>query len=303
MNPTTLEHLSFETRGVKLHAVAAGPAGGPVVILLHGFPEYWKGWSRQIEALAGAGYRVIVPDQRGYHLSDKPPNVADYRLELLAGDVVGILDQLGVRRAFIAGHDFGATVTWWLLAFHPERFEAAAILNVPHPLVMQRRLRTSFAQIRRSWYMFFFQLPALPERWFGRNDGRAGARLLLASSRSGTFSSEDLDDYRRAWSVPGALRSMIHWYRAAFRFALPKRSPSEWRVSVPVLILWGEADAFLCPQMARESLAFCSDGRCIVLPGVSHWIQHEEPERVAGELIGHFAGRGGRTDRRRSEAA
>ena len=139
--------------------------------------------------------------------------------------------------------------------------------------------------------MLFFQLPMLPERWFGRNDCSLGARILVESSRGGTFSREDLADYKRAWSEPGALRAMIHWYRAAFRFALPKRSPSEWRVTVPVLILWGEKDVFLSPEMAGESLDFCADGKCVMFPGVSHWIQHEEPERVADELIRHFSGR------------
>jgi pimeloyl-ACP methyl ester carboxylesterase len=289
MNRPDLEHLFFESNGIRLHVVAAGPADGPVVMLLHGFPEFWKGWSRQIGPLAAAGYRVIVPDQRGYNLSDKPKRVADYRLDVLAGDVLGILNALGVARAFIAGHDFGATVAWWLVVFHPERCRAAAMLNVPHPRVMQRRLQGSFAQMARSWYMFFFQLPTLPERWFTWRHCQVGARLMVRSSRAGTFSEEDLDDYRRAWSRPGALRAMIHWYRAAFRFALPKRPDAEWRVTVPVLILWGEEDAFLGREMAGESLALCDDGRCVMLPGVSHWIQHEEPERVARELISHFS--------------
>lgn len=288
-----LEHLQFETSGVRLHAVAAGPANGPVVVLLHGFPEFWKGWSPQIGPLAEAGFRVIVPDQRGYHLSDKPSKVADYRLERLGEDVTGMLDHLGVREACIAGHDFGATVTWWLLVSRPERFRAAAILNVPHPLVMQRKLQTSFAQMRRSWYMFFFQLPALPEWWFARNRFGTGTRLLCASSRAGTFGPDDLEDYRRAWSVPGAVRSMIHWYRAAFRHGLPRRSATQWRVRVPVLVLWGEEDRFLGREMAAESLAWCEDGRCVTFPGVSHWIQHEAPEPVAEALVAHFRAAGG----------
>ncbi len=288
MNLRDLEHLVFDTNGVRLHAVAAGPEDGPVVVLLHGFPEFWKSWSRVIGPLAEAGYRVMVPDQRGCNLSDKPAKVADYRLELLAQDVLGILDQLGVQQGFIAGHDFGASVAWWLAVFHPGRFRAAAILNVPHPLVMQRKLQRSLAQMRRSWYMFFFQLPVLPERWFTANGCRVGTRLLVGSSRPGTFSAGDLDDYREAWSRPGALRAMIHWYRAAFRFALPRRSPAQWRVSVPLLVLWGEDDAFLGAEMAAESLELCDDGRCVMFPGVSHWIQHEEPERVARELIAHF---------------
>jgi pimeloyl-ACP methyl ester carboxylesterase len=289
MSVTDLESLSFDCQGIRLHAMAAGPARGPVVMLLHGFPEFWRGWHRQIEPLAAAGYRVIVPDQRGYNLSDKPRDTAQYRLDRLAGDVIAIFDHLGAAKAFIAGHDFGAAVTWWLLTFHPDRFHAAAILNVPHPRVMQRKLQTSFRQLRMSWYMFFFQLPVLPEWWFSRRDYSVGEQVLLATSRRGTFVREDLDAYKRAWSVPGALRSMIHWYRAAFRHGLPEPRPTDWRVVTPVLILWGAEDRFLSHELAEESLRFCEKGRCVVLPGVSHWIQHEEPSRVAAELIAHFS--------------
>lgn len=259
-----------------------------MVILLHGFPEFWRSWHQQIVPLAQAGYRVIVPDQRGYNLSDKPSQVTDYRLEILARDVIKLLDQLGVQQAHIAGHDFGASVTWLLISAYPERFRSAVILNVPHPRIFQRKLKTSKEQKKKSWYMFFFQLPFLPELWLRRNHFRAGINLLLQSSRSGTFNRQDLDDYRQAWSQPGALRSMIHWYRAAIRFGLPKRTNSEWVVPVPTLILWGEEDVFLLPEMALESLEFCTAGRCVVLPGVSHWIQHEEPQRVSNELIAHF---------------
>lgn len=137
--------------------------------------------------------------------------------------------------------------------------------------------------------MFFFQLPGLPERWLAAHDHRAGLRLLSESSRPGAFSAEDLEDYRRAWSRPGALQGMIHWYRAAFRFPPPARMPDNWRIRTPVLILWGEEDRFLEGAMAQQSLAFCDDGRCITLPGVSHWIQHEAPERVSEELVAHFS--------------
>lgn len=284
-----LEDLCFQHEGVKLHAVAAGPIDGPVVVLLHGFPEFWRGWHLQIPLLVQAGYRVIVPDQRGYNTSDKPLDVVDYRLDRLAGDVVGLLDHLGVSRACIAGHDFGASVAWWVAAFHPDRVRSVAVLNVPHPKVMQKKLQGSLRQMLKSWYMFFFQLPGVPEWWFARKNFRFGERVLLASSRRGTFGPADLEAYRRAWSEPGAVRAMIHWYRAAFRFRLPETTSAGWRVSPPVLILWGEDDRFLSVEMARESLGYCARGRCVLLPGVSHWIQHEEPARVADELIRHFS--------------
>lgn len=285
-----LDTLCFSNDGLQLHAVAAGPADGPLVILLHGFPEFWWGWHRQITPLAEAGYRVVVPDQRGYNRSDKPPHVSAYRLDRLGGDVLSLLDHLGRETAYLAGHDFGAAVAWWLLLAHPQRFRAAAILNVPHPVVMRRQLRTSLRQLLRSWYIFAFQVPRLPEWWLARRQFQALAQSLLTTSRPGTFSPEDLAAYRGAWAQPGSPRAMLQWYRAAFRTGFVAPTPAGERVAVPVLILWGEEDRFLGREMAKASLAFCDQGRVILFPGVSHWIQHEEPERVAGELIAHFRG-------------
>ncbi|MFN7677996.1 MAG: alpha/beta fold hydrolase [Cyanobacteriota bacterium] len=285
-----MDNVSFANDGLQLHAVAAGPDDGPLVILLHGFPEFWWGWHRQIGPLAEAGYRVVVPDQRGYNRSDKPAHIAAYQLDRLGGDVLALLDHLGRDTAFLAGHDFGAAVAWGLLLAHPERFRAAAILNVPHPRVMARKLRTSLDQLRRSWYIFAFQVPWLPEWWLSQRSFQALTHSLLATSRAGTFTSEDLEAYRGAWSQPGSLKAMLHWYRAALRTGFSTPPSTGERVSVPMLILWGEGDHFLAREMATESLAFCDQGRAVLLPGVSHWIQHEEPERVVSELLAHFRG-------------
>jgi len=285
---TDFETIFLDLQGMRLHAVAAGPKDGEVVILLHGFPEFWISWKLQIAPLAAAGYRVIALDQRGYNLSDKPDQVSDYRLDKLAGDVIQVLDHLGIERAHIAGHDFGASVGWLLISCYPTRFYSAVILNVPHPRILQRTLKTSRQQRRKSWYMFFFQFPVLPEIWLRRRNFRAAINLLVASSRSGTFRDEDLELYRQAWARPGALRAMIDWYRAGIRFGLPRRSDADWRVSIPTLILWGENDIFLLPEMAHKSLEYCDNGQCLLLPGVSHWINHEEPARVSRELIAHF---------------
>ena len=287
-NHANPESVWFEVRGVRLHAKVAGPKEGPVVLLLHGFPEFWRSWRHQIEPLARAGFRVIVPDQRGYNLSAKSARVADYRLDRLAEDMIGVLDQLGAAQAFVAGHDWGAVVTWWLLTFYPERFKAGAVLNVPHPRIMQRKLLTSWAQLAKSWYIFFFQLPLLPEWLLARKNWSFAVRALLGSSRKGTFRREDIEAYQQAWSQPGAIRGMIHWYRAALRFRAPEREPGSWKISVPTLILWGEEDRFLSKEMAHESLRYCERGRCVTFPGVSHWIQHEEPEKVTQAVIQHF---------------
>ena len=278
----------IDAGGVRLHAVEAGPADGPLVLLLHGFPEFWYGFRHQIAPLARAGYRVVVPDQRGYNLSDKPRRLAAYRLDRLAADAAALIAASGRERAFVVGHDWGAMAAWWLAVLHPERVERLAVLNVPHPLVMRRQLRTSSAQRRRSRYVFFFQLPWLPEWWLARHGFRVARRSLTSTSRPGTFSAEDLAAYREAWARPGALRGMVSWYRAALRRP-PPRPPSA-RVAPPTLLIWGMKDRFLGPEMIQPSLALCDQGRAECIPEATHWVQHEEPERVDRLLLEHFDG-------------
>jgi pimeloyl-ACP methyl ester carboxylesterase len=281
-----LEHHRVPTNGLQLHVVQCGPLDGPLVILLHGFPEFWYAWRHQIPALAAAGFRVWVPDQRGYNLSDKPGRVRDYTIDALAADIIGLLDAAGRPTAAVVGHDWGAAVAWHLAAHFPGRIQRAAVLNVPHPKVLARALRRKPGQLLKSWYVFFFQLPWLPETlvrlrgwWFARQS-------LRRSSRRGTFSDADLALYQAAWSQPGAMRSMINWYRAAGRYA--RRLSQTGRVAVPLSIIWGEKDAFLKAELARESLAFCDDGRLTYLRA-THWVRHERADEVNELLIGFLS--------------
>ena len=287
----TLElfHDYVNLKGVRLHDVKAGPADGPLVLLLHGFPEFWYGWRRQIPALAEAGFRVWAPDQRGYNLSDKPKGVGRYGIDLLADDVIGLIDASRRERAHLVGHDWGAAVAWWVARLFPERLERLAILNVPHGSVMQRHLRENRAQLRRSWYMFFFQIPAIPELVLRTRDWRAGLYSLRATSRPGSFSDEDLAKYRRAWSRPGAMTAMINWYRALQK-ARPSRRASP-RVRVPTLMIWGARDIALGREMAQPSIEYCEDGRLVFLEEATHWVQHDEPEQV-NELLVKFLNEG-----------
>ncbi len=282
---TPIDTLAFRMGAVTLHAVAGGPNDGPVVILLHGFPEFWYGWHRQIEPLVAAGFRVIVPDQRGYNLSSKPADVYSYALPELVSDVIAIADQLGKQKIFLAGHDWGAAVAWSTALLHPRRIAKLVILNVPHPSVMRKFLSTRPRQFLRSWYMFFFQLPWLPVALFSAFNYRVGARSLLRSSRPGTFSAEDLAQYRAAWSQPGALTAMINWYRALFR---ARAKFPDKTVRVPTRILWGERDDFLLTEMAHESLRYCTDAELFTFANASHWLQHEEPARVSELLVDFF---------------
>jgi pimeloyl-ACP methyl ester carboxylesterase len=278
-----LEHHFASTGRVRLHVVQAGPRNGPLAILLHGFPEFWYGWRRQIPFLADRGYRVWAPDQRGYNLSERPGDIAAYRLDALAADVIGLINAAGRQRAFVIGHDWGGAVAWQVASRFPERVERAVILNVPHPAVMVRRLLRSPRQLLRSWYVFYFQLPWLPERLARIGDYALVARALKNSSRPGTFTDADLARYREAWSQPGAFRAMIHWYRAGrYRF-----QASDEPIDVPTLLIWGAQDAFLMRQLAGASIERCRDGKLVFLEEAGHFVQHEEPQRV-NELIGEF---------------
>lgn len=269
---------TFKTNGITLHAVTAGPAKGPLVILLHGFPEFWYGWRHQIDALAAAGFRVLAPDQRGYNLSDKPKRLGAYRLDELAQDVLGLIAAAGRERACIVGHDWGGAAAWWLALKHPQHVERLAVLNAPHPLVMRRHIFASKAQRRKSWYFFFFQFPFLPEQRMRKDNWAVGVKALQATSRPGTFSEEDFARYREAWAQPGAARGMINWYRACLQ-RMPKMNFNP-RVQPPTMLIWGMQDRFLIRALAQASIFLCEKGKLVFIEEASHWVQHEEPQRV-----------------------
>jgi pimeloyl-ACP methyl ester carboxylesterase len=205
----------------------------------------------------------------------------------LTADVIAIADQIGCGTISLAGHDWGAAVAWNVAMRFPQRIEKLAILNVPHPAVMIRHLRTDPRQMLRSWYMAYFQIPRLPEALFAAFDFAGGVQALRNSSRAGTFTAEDFARYREAWRQPGALTSMINWYRA-LPGQMPDRAEMETRITVPTRIVWGMRDRFLRSEMARESLHCCDRGELFEFPDATHWVQHEEPERVNRLLIGFF---------------
>ncbi len=281
-----LEESFIQTNGVRLHVVQAGPADGPLVVLLHGFPEFWRGWAQQIEPLAAAGFRVVVPDQRGYNLSAVPRQVAAYSLAELGKDVIGLLDALGRPDCCLAGHDWGAVVAWYVALVYPERVKKLAIHNVPHPVVMNRFIRKNPRQMRKSWYIGFFQIPGLADWLVRQNDFRLAAQSLVSSSRPGTFSSEDLAAYKTAWKNSSGLTGMINWYRALFRY--PPARFKDIRLHMPVLVQWGKLDAFLSPEMAGLSVALCDQGKLVVYEKASHWVQHEEAQAVSQALVDFF---------------
>jgi len=273
-----LKYEYIRTNGISLHVVQAGPVEGQPLLFLHGFPEFWYGWRKQIDFFTQSGYRVIFPDQRGYNLSEKPKPVTAYHIDVLAEDIIGLMDALELKKVVLIGHDWGGAVAWRIAAKYPDRLEKLIILNVPHPGVLLRTLKRSWKQRRKSWYMLFFQIPRLPEWIFRQQNWRTGIKALQGSSRPGTFSETDLQKYCEAWAQPGAFRAMINWYRAALRHKA--KSSGNTRITVPTLLIWGTEDKFLGREMAEPSINKCDNGQLIFIEGATHWVQHEEPEQV-----------------------
>jgi pimeloyl-ACP methyl ester carboxylesterase len=283
------EDTIVPTNGILLHTIQAGPENGPLVILLHGFPEFWYGWRKQIPALAGAGYRVVVPDQRGYNLSDKPSGMQAYRLNHMVDDVVGLIQAAGREKASVVGHDWGAAVAWGVAALHPERLERLAILNVPYPGVILREALLHPDQFLRSAYIYFFQLPGIPEAVLRNNDWDLLRRTLQRTSRPDTFTPADIEQYRQAWWRKGAMRGMLNWYRALVWY--PPRLPARPRIDTPTLMLWGARDLALNRNLASASIELCSQGELIFFEEATHWVQHEESEKVNRLLTEFFRNR------------
>ncbi len=280
-----MDYHFVETNGIRLNVAQAGPKDGEMVILLHGFPEFSYGWRRQIQYLAAAGYQVWAPDQRGYNLSDKPDGIAAYNIDELAADVIGLIDAASQKQVILVGHDWGAAVAWRVAAKYPNRLAKMVVMNVPHGTVMQQTLKRNISQLRKSWYMFFFQIPWLPESLAQRQDWKMVAESLIKSSRPGTFTDSDLIQYRLAWSQPKAYRSMINWYRSMLQ--KPPVQLESPRITVPTLLIWGVKDKFLMREMAQPSIDLCEDGHLVFIDEASHWLHHEEADRV-NELIRSF---------------
>jgi len=282
---SSAESTFRRVNGVTLHTVVAGDPDDPLVVLLHGFPEFWYEWSEYVEPLVDAGYRVLVPDQRGYNRSEKPSGLDAYRISELSRDVRGLVATEDRERAQIIGHDWGAAVAWDLALRQPDAVDRLAIVNVPHPTVFERVLKSNPTQLRKSWYMFYFQLPRLPEFLSRRSEFEFMISAMEDGSRPGAFTSTDFGRYRAAWAEDGALTAMINWYRALLR---RREKPPRERVESPTLVVWGERDQALVPELATKSLDYCEDGRLETFPDATHWVPHEYPDRVSALLLEHL---------------
>lgn len=276
------QQQKVELNGLTFNLVRAGESDAPLVILLHGFPECWVSWKDQIQPIVDAGYRVIVPDQRGYNLTDKPKSLDDYKIDVLASDVDAIREYAGCETFHLVGHDWGAAVAWWYGMHHSERLRSLTVINVPHPTVFESTLKSNVRQLLKSWYMFYFQLPKLPEFMMSLMNFNRLKQTLVKSSNTGSFDSKILSQLETAWSQPGALTGMLNWYRAALRRPV---IASNLTVSCPTRILWGENDIALTKEMAQLSTQYCEDVELTYYPDGTHWLPNDHPERVATEII------------------
>lgn len=282
------EHRVRTVNGVRLHCVEAG--SGPVVVLLHGFPEFWYSWRHQIPALARARFRAIAPDLRGYNESERPAGVSSYRVATLVEDIAGLIGETGEEPACVVGHDWGGLIAWRLAALRPELVRRLAILNAPHPAAYRTELKHNLGQWLRSSYIMLFQVPWLPERLLRTGDfamlGRAWRRQPVYA---GAFTSEEIAAYKDALRRPGGLRAPIHYYRAALRHPGDLRDGPQ-AIGVPTLLIWGEQDPYLSSTLPERARPWVADLRIERIPDASHWVQNDVPDRVNGLLIDFFGG-------------
>ncbi len=275
--------------GVRLHYVARG--AGPVVLLLHGYPDFWYGWRHQLAAVADAGFRAVAVDLRGYNLSQRPARVAAYALDRLAGDVAALAGGLGGGRVHVVGHDWGGAIAWRVAARRPEVVDRLVILNAPHPRRFAELLRTP-AQARRSWYVGAVQVPMLPELLLAAR-GRAllHATWTALHRRPGAFTAEDHARYDAAFASPGALRAALAYYRAAARGARATLDADGLAdrgvVRAPTLVLWGEEDPALVRANADGLGRWVPDLRVERVPGAGHFVQADAPG-VVNDALGRF---------------
>ena len=273
--------------GVNLHYVEAGD--GPMVVLLHGFPEFWYGWRLQIAPLASAGYRVVAPDTRGYNLSSKPEDFEAYGVDKLADDIQGLVRELGADSAHIVGHDWGGTIAWNLAMNHPEVVDRLAILNAAHPRRLSEGLHHP-SQLRKSWYFFFFATPGLPEEVVHLRDWHFLRHFLQDANPP--YTEEEFERYVEAWSQPGAAAGMINYYRASVRQSQKEAAAKLRPLSAPTLVIWGEGDSYLGSDLAEPDKDDVPNlDRVERLPDASHWVHHDEADSV-NRLLTDFFGAG-----------
>jgi pimeloyl-ACP methyl ester carboxylesterase len=272
----------YSRDGLTFDVRDTGPVDGPVVVLLHGFPQHNDSWDAITDRLTAQGYRCLAPNQRGYSRGARPTRRRDYRTAELVADLAALIDASGAQRVHLVGHDWGAAVAWAAASEIPERLVTVSPISVPHPAAFIKSF-TNSRQGLASWYMYLFQLPRLPEWLLARRNGAIASALLRQSGQSPGAAERDV----RAMSEPGAWTAAINWYRA-----IPLSNPgsTNQKVSVPTLYVWSDQDTALMPKAAHNTARYVTgEYRFEILPGVSHWIPDEQPDKLADLLLDWFA--------------
>lgn len=292
-NPDPTSGISIaqvEANGLAFEVAQAGE-GDRLALLLHGFPELHYSWRHQIPVLAQMGYRVWAPNLRGYGASDRPEGIEAYRLDTLAQDIAGLIDASGAKEVTLIAHDWGALIAWHFAIKKVRPLHRLVILNVPHPKCAQRELRT-WRQLKKSWYIFFFQLPRLPERMLLKDEAQTVVEAFRGSAiHKDRFSDAVLEPYRQAALRPGAATAMVNYYRALLRRPDARRI-GDGRVDVPTLVLWGEQDVAISIEVLDGMEDYVADLTVRRFPDASHWVQQDVPEKVNAELMAWLETRG-----------
>ncbi|MEH1933509.1 MAG: alpha/beta hydrolase [Nostoc sp.] len=274
----TWKHDYITTNGVKLHYVTQGE--GPLMLMLHGFPEFWYSWRHQIPEFA-QDFKVVALDLRGYNESDKPNEQSAYVMDEFIKDVEGVIKALGYQKCVLVGHDWGGAIAWSFAYTHPKMLERLIILNLPHPAKFSQGLRTP-QQLLRSYYVFVFQLPWIPELLLQSSDYQAIETIFKGTAvNKSAFSKADIDAYKDAAAKRGALTAMLNYYRNIFQ---QRMLNSNWGVlEVLTLMIWGENDTALGKELTYDTAAYVRDFQIKYIPNCGHWVQQEQPE-----LVNHY---------------
>ena len=278
-----LRQRYLSVNGVRLHLLEAG--SGPLVILLHGFPENCYGWLGQIPALVKAGYRVVAPDLRGYNLSEKPKGLNAYRLDLLALDIEALIIALGEDSAHVVGHDWGGVIAWMVAMMFPERVRKLIIINAPHPTrYLQMLWRTT--QLLRSWYVFFFLCPYWPERIIRMNRFQRVRQLFMNDPiKPDVYSNAQIDGFIKGLSISNALTSGLNYYRAGVLYGFKILSTHSRPIHMPTLVIWGEKDRYLDIRLIDQLNPLATSLTIQRFADASHWVMAEHPQRVSRAII------------------
>jgi len=293
---TAIGHKRAKVGEITLHYAESGAEHEELILLLHGFPEFWYCWKDQIPKL-GEKYHAVAPDMRGYNLSDKPEGVKSYRINHLIGDVIGLADHLGKETFYLVAHDWGAAIAYAVAMAHPDRVKGLIIMNGPHPYIFAELLNNNEEQIRQSQYMAYFQTPGVEKKMLKDNGNWLLDWTFSKHVENGQMTEDDMNAYRTAWTQPGAMTAMLNYYRASPLVPATEETkgrgsgldPDKFKVHVPTLILWGDADHALVKDNLKGIEKFIDKVTVKLLSGVTHWVTHEAPELVTEEILDFIA--------------